>query len=117
MGRLGLSRFRDFGKKLTKNSDNCCLNAPHQAHIKSTYTAHQVGESLIVIVPSLRLRRTDMLDVGESTPDVGEQTVGETPLKVYGNLDRTHRKVTVRLCSITEPIEQLFDRLGSIALD
>ena len=27
---------------------------------------------------SLRRRRTDILDVGESTLDVGEQTVGET---------------------------------------
>ena len=30
----------------------------------------------------------------------------------FGN--RTHRKVPVRLCSITEPIEQQSDRLGSI---
>ena len=33
---------------------------------------------MIVIVRSLRRRRTDLLDVGESTLDVGEQTVGET---------------------------------------
>ena len=33
---------------------------------------------MIVIVRSLRRRRTDILDVGESTLDVGEQTVGET---------------------------------------
>ena len=30
----------------------------------------------------------------------------------FGN--RTHRKVTVRLCSITEPVEQQSDRLGSL---
>ena len=33
---------------------------------------------MIVIVRSLRRRRTDILDVGESTLDVGKQTVGET---------------------------------------
>ena len=35
---------------------------------------------MIVIVHEsiLRCRRTDILDVGESTLDVGEQTVGET---------------------------------------
>ena len=33
---------------------------------------------IIVIVRSLRRRRTDILDVGELTLDVGEQTVGET---------------------------------------
>ena len=33
---------------------------------------------MIVIVRSLKRRRTDILDVGESTLDVGEQTVGET---------------------------------------
>ena len=33
---------------------------------------------MIVIVRSLRRRRTDILDVGESILDVGEQTVGET---------------------------------------
>ena len=31
--------------------------------------------------------------------------------------NRTHRKVPVRLCSITEPIQQQSDRLGSIELD
>ena len=40
--------------------------------------AHQVGKSTIVIVQSLRGRRADILDVGELTPDVGEQTAGET---------------------------------------
>ena len=39
--------------------------------------AHQVGESMIVIVQSLRGRGADILDIGESTLDVGEQTVGE----------------------------------------
>ena len=33
---------------------------------------------MIAIVWCLRRRRTDILDVGESTLDVGEQTVGET---------------------------------------
>ena len=33
---------------------------------------------MIVIVQSLRGSRADILDVGESTSDVGEQTVGET---------------------------------------
>ena len=33
---------------------------------------------MIVIVGSLKCRRTDILDVGESILDVGEQTVGET---------------------------------------
>ena len=33
---------------------------------------------MIAIVRSLRRRRTDLLDVGESTLDIGEQTVGET---------------------------------------
>ena len=33
---------------------------------------------LFVIVQSLRRRPTDILDVGESTLDVGELTVGET---------------------------------------
>ena len=33
------------------------------------------------------------------------------------NYNRAHRKVQVRLCSITEPIEQQSDQLGSIELD
>ena len=33
---------------------------------------------MIVIARSLRRRRTDILYVGESSLDVGEQTVGET---------------------------------------
>ena len=33
---------------------------------------------MFVIVRSLRRRRTDILDVGESTVGVGELTVGET---------------------------------------
>ena len=32
-------------------------------------------------------------------------------------INRTHRKVPVRLCSITEPIEPQSDRLGSIEFD
>ena len=56
------------------------MNSPNQVQIKSTDSdiARQVGESTIVIVKSLRGRRADILDVGESTLDVGEQTVGET---------------------------------------
>ena len=38
----------------------------------------QLFYKMIVIVRSLRRRGTDILDVGESTLDVGEQTVGET---------------------------------------
>ena len=38
----------------------------------------QLFYTMIVIVRSLRRRRTDILDVGESTLDLGEQTVGET---------------------------------------
>ena len=55
------------------------MNLPNQVQIKSTDSdiAHQVGESMIVIVQSLRGRRADILDVGESTLDVDEQTVGE----------------------------------------
>ena len=38
----------------------------------------QLFYKMIVMVRSLRRRRTDILDVGESTLAVGEQTVGET---------------------------------------
>ena len=38
----------------------------------------QLFYKMIVIVRSLRRRLTDILDVGESTLDVGEQTVSET---------------------------------------
>ena len=37
----------------------------------------QLFYKMIVIVRSLRRRRTDILDVRESTLDVGEQTIGE----------------------------------------
>ena len=68
--------------------NNCCLNSPNQVQIKSADSdiAHQVGESTIVIVQSLRGRRADLLDVGESTLDIGEQTVGKTT--VIRNSDR-----------------------------
>ena len=33
---------------------------------------------MIAIVQSLKRRWTDILDIGESTQDIGEQTVGET---------------------------------------
>ena len=38
----------------------------------------QLFYKMIVIVRSLRRRRTDILDVGELTLDIGEQAVGET---------------------------------------
>ena len=37
----------------------------------------QLFYTMIVIVQSLRCRRTDILDIGESTLDIREQTVGE----------------------------------------
>ena len=43
----------------------------------------------IVIVRSLRRRRTDILNVGESTLDVGEQTVGETTVIRFN--DKNHK--------------------------
>ena len=73
---FSLSMFRDFGRKLRKNSDNCCLtDSPNSDQTK--YKSNQVGESMFV-VQSLRRRRADILDVDESTLDVGELTVGET---------------------------------------
>ena len=33
---FGLSMFRDFGRKLHRNSDNCFLNSPNQVEIKSS---------------------------------------------------------------------------------
>ena len=51
-----------------------CLRTP-TPHIKYV---NQLFYTMIVIVRSLRRRRTDLLDVGESTLDVGEQTVSET---------------------------------------
>ena len=67
-------------RKYRTLDNNRCLNSPNQVQIKLTDCdiAHQVGESMIVIVQSLRGRRADILDVGESTSDVGEQTVGKT---------------------------------------
>ena len=41
-------------------------------------SVHQVGESIALYNNCLRRRRTDILYVGESTKDVGEQGVGET---------------------------------------
>ena len=41
-------------------------------------SVHQVGESIALYNNCLRRRRTDILYVGESTQDVGEQGVGET---------------------------------------
>ena len=41
-------------------------------------SVHQVGESIALYNNCLRRRRTDILYLGESTKDVGEQGVGET---------------------------------------
>ena len=61
--------FWDFGRKL-KKTELLQLLFIHQTKCKS----NQVGESMFVIVQSLRRRRDDILDVGESTLDVGELT-------------------------------------------
>ena len=42
------------------------------------FQSNLLFHTMIVIVGSLKCRRTDILDVGESILDVGEQTVGET---------------------------------------
>ena len=56
---------------------------------------------MIVIVRSLRRRRTDILDVGESTLDVGEQTVGETTvIRFWQILPNLLLIVSVRLLSL-----------------
>ena len=57
----------------------CLLNSPHYARIKlvDCDSAHQVGESIVLYNNCLRRRRTDILYVGESTLDVGEQAVGK----------------------------------------
>ena len=39
--------------------------------------SNPVGESMFVIVRSLRLRGADILDIGKSTLDLGEWTVCE----------------------------------------
>ena len=58
--------FRDFGRKLRKNSDNCCLtDSPNQVQIKSSRRINVCHSS----------RRADILDVAESTLDVGESTL------------------------------------------
>ena len=43
-----------------------------------SYSAHQVGESIALQNNCLRRRQTDILYVGESSLDVGEQGEGET---------------------------------------
>ena len=56
---------------------------------------------MIVIVRSLRRRRTDILDVGESILDVGEQTVGETTvIRLWQILPNLLLIVSVRLFSL-----------------
>ena len=42
------------------------------------FQLNQLFYTMIVIQRSLRRRQTEILDIGESTQDVGEQTVGET---------------------------------------
>ena len=42
------------------------------------FQLNQLFYTMIVIQRSLRRRQTEILDLGESTQDVGEQTVGET---------------------------------------
>ena len=42
------------------------------------FQLNQLFYTMIAIVRSLRRRRADLLDVGESTQDLGEHTVGET---------------------------------------
>ena len=55
------------------------MNSLLQVHIKSTDSdiAHQVGELTIVIGGSLSTKWTYILDISESTLEVGEQRVGE----------------------------------------
>ena len=59
---------------------NCCTKHESNGltstlHIK---LVNQLFYTMIVIARSLRRRQTDILYVGESSLDVGEQTVGET---------------------------------------
>ena len=42
------------------------------------FQLNQLFYTMTVIQRSLRRRQTEILDLGESTQDVGEQTVGET---------------------------------------
>ena len=78
---------------------------------------------MIVIVRSLRRRRTDLLDVGESTLDVGEQTVGETTRRrndrnsnqhcetIYKNITHSYLQYSIiqvaatKLWAIKKPFE------------
>ena len=54
------------------NRRKICVNIPRSK--KDSDIAHQVGESKIVIVWSLKHRRTYILDVGELTLDLGKTT-------------------------------------------
>ena len=54
------------------NRRKICVNIPRSK--KDSDIAHQVGESKIVIVWSLKRRRTYILDVGELTLDLGKTT-------------------------------------------
>ena len=55
------------------------LNSAHYVQIKSTDSdsAYQVGEATVLYIDCHSVK-IEMLGVGESTLDVGEQTVGET---------------------------------------
>ena len=59
----------------TKHESNRLTPTPH---IK---LVNQLFYTMIVIARSLRRRRTDIRYVGESSLDVGEQTVGETTVR------------------------------------
>ena len=62
---------------------------------------------MIVIVGSLKCRRTDILDVGESILDVGEQTVGETTvIRFWQILPNLLLFVSVRLFSLFFPLQK-----------
>ena len=61
-----------FWIRRTKNESNRLTPTPH---IK---LVNQMFYAMIVIALSLKRRRTDILYVGESTLEVGEQTIGET---------------------------------------
>ena len=53
-------------------------------------SVHQVGESIALYNNCLTRRRTDILYVGESSLDVGEQGVGETTSRRNDRLPQNH---------------------------
>ena len=87
--KMGQSEVRDFDSFL-----NCRTADSDSAHKVSESIVLLFYFTMIVIARSLRRRRADILYVGESSLDVGEQTVGETtrrrndrlpPLRVDGD--------------------------------